>query len=139
MKGILIACVLIAVVLYGARGGGAQVEDPMPFPMTCAETVSRYGRWIDWGPRVVDESGSPIAGVTVTFICGDASKRCETAEDGRIPVGGYLSQARLSLDKRGFYSIPDHVITIGGRDANKDIRMRHVEHPHPMKSIDLSL
>lgn len=139
MKCVSIACVVIVVALYGAGGDGTQVEGHTPFPVACAEAVSRYGRWIDWGPRVVDESGSPIAGVAVNFICGDASRRCETAEDGRIPVGGYLSQTRLSLEKRGFYSIPDHVITIGGRDANKDIRMRRVEHPHPMKSIDLSL
>lgn len=139
MKCVLTAWVAIAVALYGARSDGAQVEEHTPFPETCAEAVSRYGRWIDWGPRVVDELGSPIAGVAVMFTCGNASRRCETAEDGRIPVEGYLSQARLSLEKREFYSISDHVITIGGRDANRDIRMRRVEHPHPMKSIDLSL
>ena len=139
----VMTCLAVAVVLCGAKGDGAQAEEQPSFPKTCLEAVNRYGRWTDWGPRVVDESGVPIAGVAVTIqrTKGGAGvfRRCETAEDGRIPVGGYLSQARLSLEKHGFYSIPDRVIAVNAGDAYKDIEMRRVEHPHPMKSIDLSL
>lgn len=139
----VVVCMLAAVALGGAKGEGVVSGGVSPFPKTRTETVNRYGRWIDLGPRVVDESGAPITGVTATIqrTKADGGKpwRTETAEDGRIPVGGYLSQARFSLEKLGYYSVPGRVIMVGAQNADKDIVMRRVEHPHPMRSIDLSL
>ena len=45
----------------------ALADETKPFPETSPAVAMRYGRWVDSGPRVIDESGAPLAGVEVTL------------------------------------------------------------------------
>lgn len=120
-------------------------SDGMPmFPVTSREIAYEYGSWVDCGPRVVDEAGAPLAGVAAALqraapFSRGAFKHVVTAEDGFIPFGAYVSQISYSLEKPGYYSIPDRTYIVCHTDRDADVTLRRVDRPHPMRKLGLTL
>lgn len=122
----------------------ALADETKPFPETSPAVAMRYGRWVDSGPRVIDESGAPLAGVEVTLrrtdpFSRDRFKRVVTAEDGIIPFGAFVTQISYSLEKRGYYPIASRTYGVRSSDRNADVMLRRIERPHPMRTLELAL
>ena len=100
----------------------------------------RYGAWVAKGPRVVSDSGEPLAAARVEEVgrYGQTAVAFPLDEDGRIVLDGYVNDTGVRISCEGYYS---RQVSLSYRCEGTEIVLRRKRRPHPMlnRKIDVTL
>ena len=101
----------------------------------------RYGAWVAKGPRIVSDSGEPLAAARVVELDrhGRNSVELPLDEDGRIVLNCYVNDGkRIKVSCEGYYS---RQVTLSSECGETEIVLRRKRRPHPMLNheVDVTL
>ena len=101
----------------------------------------RYGAWVAKGPRIVSDSGEPLAAARVVELdrYGRTAFALPLDEDGRIVLNCYVNDGkRIKVSCEGYYS---RQVTLSSDCGETEIVLRRKRRPHPMLNheVDVTL
>ena len=101
----------------------------------------RYGAWVAKGPRIVSDSGEPLAAARVVELDrhGRNSVELPLDEDGRIVLNCYVNDGkRIKVSCEGYYS---RQFSLSSDCGETEIVLRRKRRPHPMLNheVDVTL
>ena len=101
----------------------------------------RYGAWVAKGPRIVSDSGEPLAAARVVELDrhGRNSVELPLDEDGRIVLNCYVNDGkRIKVSCEGYYS---RQFSLSSDCGETEIVLRRERRPHPMLNheVDVTL
>ena len=101
----------------------------------------RYGAWVSKGPRIVSDSGEPLAAARVmeNGRYGRTAFTLPVDADGRIVFDGYVNDSKgIRISCEGYYS---RQVTLSSDCGETEIVLRRKRRPHPMLNheVDVTL
>ena len=101
----------------------------------------RYGAWVSKGPRIVSDSGEPLAAARVmeNGRYGRTAFTLPVDADGRIVLDGYVNDSKgIRISCEGYYS---RQVTLSSDCGETEIVLRRKRRPHPMLNheVDVTL
>ena len=133
-------------VLSVACVGTLRADTPTPAAEVAESRLApnlawRYGAWVAKGPRIVSDSGEPLAAARVVELDrhGRNSVELPLDEDGRIVLNCYVNDGkRIKVSCEGYYS---RQVTLSSDCGETEIVLRRKRRPHRMlnREIDVML
>ena len=99
----------------------------------------RYGAWVAKGPRIVSDSGEPLAAARVVELDrhGRNSVELPLDEDGRIVLNCYVNDGkRIKVSCEGYYS---RQFSLSSDCGETEIVLRRKRRPHPMLNLEVDV